>query len=97
MDGVIVGGDGLRSVPHIENFATDDITGESVCSLYSSNPAELNNKCGFLTETSCNSTSCCVWLNGDTCVDGDANGPVFRTKNGKNIEVTSYSFMGNVN
>ena len=103
---VIMGADGLRSgrgaprrvimgadggVPRIENFATDAITGESICSLYSSKPAELNSKCGSLTETNCNATSCCVWLNGETCVAGNAQGPTFLTKNGKTIDVKTYS------
>ena len=99
---VIMGADGLRSVlrrvimgadggvPRMENFSTKDdfaITGESICSVYSSKPAELNSKCGSLTETNCKTTSCCVWLNGETCVAGNALGPTFLTKNGKNIDV----------
>ena len=103
--GVIVGvgADGLRSVlrrvimgadggvPRMENFSTNAITGESICSVYSSKPAELNSKCGSLTETNCKATSCCVWLNGETCVAGNAQGPTFLTKNGKNIDVKTYS------
>ena len=80
--------------PHIESFSNSDITGNSLCSMYSSNPSELNSKCGSLTETNCNSTSCCGWLNGNSCVAGDALGPTFRTKQGKNIDISSYYFMG---
>jgi hypothetical protein len=80
--------------PRIENFSSDDITGESICSLYSSKPSELNSKCNSLTETNCNATSCCGWLNGSSCVAGDALGPTFRTKNGKNIDIKSYSTGG---
>ena len=88
--GVIVGVGADGGVPRMENFSTKDdfaITGESICSVYSSKPAELNSKCGSLTETNCKTTSCCVWLNGETCVAGNALGPTFLTKNGKNIDV----------
>ena len=90
--GVIMGADG--GVPRIENFSSDDITGNSLCSMYASNPAELNRKCNSLTEINCNSTSCCGWLNGNSCVAGDALGPTFRTKQGKNIDIKSYSTGG---
>ena len=84
----IMGADGGH--PRIENFSSGDITGESICSLYSSKPSELNSKCNSLTETNCNATSCCGWLNGSSCVAGNAQGPTFRTKNGKNIEINTY-------
>jgi hypothetical protein len=72
------------------------ITGESLCSIYSSKPEELNTKCGELTEKNCNTTSCCLWLNGQSCVAGNANGPTFRTKGGKNIDVKYYSYKNNL-
>ena len=73
-----------------------DITGESLCSIYASKPEELNNKCGELTEKNCNSTSCCLWLNGQKCVSGSANGPTFRTTGGKNIDIKYYSYKNNL-
>ena len=73
-----------------------DITGESLCSIYSSKPEELNSKCGELTENNCNSTSCCLWLNGQSCVAGNANGPTFRTRGGKNIDIKYYSYKNNL-
>lgn len=73
-----------------------DITGESLCSIYASKPEELNNKCGELTEKNCNSTSCCLWLNGQNCVAGSANGPTFRTTGGKNIDIKYYSYKNNL-
>lgn len=73
-----------------------DITGESLCSIYASKPEELNSKCGELTEKNCNSTSCCLWLNGQTCVSGNANGPTFRTTGGKNIDIKYYSYKNNL-
>jgi len=65
---------------------------ESLCSQYSSQPMVLNEKCNSLTETNCNVTSCCVWLNGTSCVAGDSNGPIFRTTKGKPIDIKKYSF-----
>ncbi len=73
-----------------------DITGESLCSIYASKPEELNSKCGELTEKNCNSTSCCLWLNGQSCVAGNANGPTFRTTGGKNIDIKYYSYKNNL-
>jgi hypothetical protein len=75
----------------------EEITGKSLCSIYSSNPSELNDKCGSLTEKNCNLTSCCVWLNGSQCVAGGANGPIFRTNKGKDIPVDKYYYMGLLN
>ena len=67
--------------------------GGGLCTLYGSQPQVLNEKCGALTEKNCNVTSCCVWLNGTSCVVGDANGPTFRTTKGKPIDIKSYSYM----
>lgn len=76
---------------------TEEITGNSLCSIYSSKPTELNDKCGTLTETNCNTASCCVWLNGSNCVAGNVNGPTFRTKEGKPIIIDNYYYMGKLN
>ena len=73
-----------------------DITGESLCSIYASKPEELNSKCGELTEKNCNSTSCCLWLNGQSCVAGNANGPTFRSTGGKKIDIKYYSYKNNL-
>lgn len=35
--------------------------------------------CGSLSEDSCNTSDCCVWLNGKKCVAGDINGPSINT------------------
>jgi hypothetical protein len=79
-----------------EGFESDlptiGASGENFCFTNSSNPQDLNNKCGSLTEKNCNLTSCCVWLNGSSCVAGNANGPTFKSKDGKNIDVEYYSY-----
>lgn len=54
---------------------------------------DMQAKCGKLTNTNCNKTNCCVWLNNEKCVPGDQNGPTFKTdKKGKKIEINKYSF-----
>ena len=54
---------------------------------------DMQEKCGKLTETNCNKTSCCVWLNNNKCVPGDKNGPTFKTdKSGNNIDVVNFYF-----
>ena len=55
-------------------------------------PREQQKMCGELHEKGCNIPSCCVWLNGASCVAGNTGGPLFRTKNGKDIDVLYYSF-----
>jgi len=87
-------GENLSADNASQNLA--DITGESLCSIYSSKPQELNNKCGLLTEKNCNSTSCCVWLNGEKCVSGNVHGPTFRTTGGKTIDIKYYSYQNNL-
>ena len=65
----------------------------SLCTQFAAQPQILNEKCGALTEKNCNVTSCCIWLNGTSCVAGNASGPTFRTTKGKPIEVKSYSYQ----
>ena len=65
----------------------------SLCTQFATQPQILNEKCGALTEKNCNVTSCCIWLNGTSCVAGNASGPTFRTTKGKPIEVKSYSYQ----
>ena len=65
----------------------------SLCTQFAAQPQILNEKCGALTGKNCNVTSCCIWLNGTSCVAGNASGPTFRTTKGKPIEVNSYSYQ----
>ena len=62
--------------------------GESFCKTHS------NESCNRLTKKNCNSTSCCVWLKGDTCVAGGAHGPTYNTNdNGKTITHDYYYYQ----
>jgi hypothetical protein len=58
-----------------KSFLYGEKFGDAFCSQNSGTPTNLNNKCGALTEDSCNTTNCCVWLNGKQCVAGNINGP----------------------
>jgi hypothetical protein len=63
----------------VENFAgASEITAGPICSLFSSTPTVLNEKCRALTEKNCVSTSCCTWLNDKGCVAGKNGIPIFR-------------------
>jgi hypothetical protein len=83
----------LPNLEILDKYQQEDYDG-NLCSLYSSQPMNLNEKCNSLTEGNCKVTSCCVWLNGKSCQAGDASGPTFRTKDGKPIDVDNYYFMG---
>lgn len=61
---------------------------DALCYKYSDlSPAEelknINKDCNSLKESSCNSSKCCVWLNGEKCVGGDKSGPTWQDKNNK--------------
>ena len=53
----------------------------------------LKSSCEKLTKKNCNSTSCCVVLNGDKCVAGNQDGPTFKTDSGKDITVDYYYYQ----
>lgn len=78
----------------LDNDITIKTDGDNLCTLYASQPKTLDTKCSALTESNCNVTSCCGWLNGSKCVAGNADGPTFRTNQGKPIEVKSYLYQG---
>ena len=61
---------------------------DALCYKYSDlSPAEelknIDKDCNSLKESSCNSSKCCVWLNGEKCVGGDKSGPTWQDKNNK--------------
>ena len=82
----------IQKIVTVESFSPDNLS-DSFCSDYLTDSNKLNNQCNKLTESNCNSTSCCIWLNGTSCVAGNASGPTFRTTKGKPIEVKSYSYQ----
>jgi hypothetical protein len=65
---------------------------DGFCNSYTDN-ITLNNQCSTLTAEHCNQTSCCVLLNGEKCVAGNAKGPTFLVdENRKDIDYSYYSY-----
>ena len=79
----------IQKVVTIESFADSDFS-DGLCEKHSAEPHEIESKCRELTEDNCNSTSCCVWLNGQTCVGGNKNGPTYHSDGDKDIDVSYY-------
>ena len=91
--------EGLTNPPLVKYNNTITLPGAdggSLCTQFAAQPQILNEKCGTLTEQNCNVTSCCIWLNGTSCVAGNSSGPTFRTTKGKPIDVQYYSYQGKV-
>ena len=53
----------------------------------------LKTSCGKLTKKNCNSTSCCIVLNGEKCVAGNQDGPTFKTESGEDITIDYYYYQ----
>ena len=75
---------------------------DDFCTQFSSQSDVLNKQCNKLTEHNCNTTGCCVWLNGKQCVAGNERGPTFLTSKTNNkvtdvdVDVAYYSFKNKV-
>jgi len=79
---------------NLEHFTTLNTMADSFCKNEEKSQIGLDAKCQQLTEQNCNSTSCCVWLNGEKCVAGGINGPTFNTdENGKTKEIDNYYYQ----
>ena len=59
--------------------ANTSINLNPVSDFCKSSSASLKESCGKLTKKNCNSTSCCIVLNGEKCVAGNQDGPTFKT------------------
>ena len=76
----------LKEVVIIEKMSINtDLTYDNTASFCTSHDnlpsgSNLEESCNNLTNENCNSVSCCVLLNGEKCVAGDADGPTFKTK-----------------
>jgi hypothetical protein len=70
---------------------------DDFCTQFSSQSDVLNKQCNKLTEHNCNTTGCCVWLNGKQCVAGNERGPTFLTsktdkKTAVDVDVAYYYY-----
>ena len=86
----------VNSLFIIEGFTTSILLdkGASFCESHRGSSAKLNESCGNLTETNCNSTSCCNWTSANKCVAGTQTGPTFNTdSNGKTKQLDYYYFQ----
>jgi hypoxanthine-guanine phosphoribosyltransferase len=90
----------LKEVVIIEKMTTDtDLkydNAASFCTNHDNLPSgnTLEESCNKLTNENCNSVSCCVLLNGEKCVAGDADGPTFKTEtNGSKRNVDFYYYQ----
>jgi len=64
------------------------------CEKYRGSSGSLNDMCSKLTDKNCNSTSCCVLVNGEKCAAGNAEGPTFNTdRNGKTKNIDYYYYQ----
>jgi hypothetical protein len=73
----------------VESFGSNNDSNslsDDFCNQFSSQSDVLDKQCNKLTEHNCNTTSCCVWLNGKKCVAGNESGPTFLTTKTDNKE-----------
>jgi len=67
---------------------------DSFCSANTDDLNNLESQCNKLTKENCSKVSCCGYLNGSKCVNGNRIGPNFMTDNdGNPITVESYYYM----
>ena len=63
------------------------------CKAHEGATSELEKSCNKLTQNNCNEVPCCVYLNDNKCVAGNARGPIYKTeKNGEKINVDYYYY-----
>jgi hypothetical protein len=66
--------------------------GDAFCKINRGDPTNLTNKCSSLTSESCNATDCCVWVNGEKCLAGDADGPTTPMGSTSTVDADYYSY-----
>jgi len=71
----------IMKVVTIEAFNIDE-NENAFCQKFATEPQKMNEQCKKLSIKSCSIPSCCVLLNGMSCVGGDKHGPTFHTENG---------------
>jgi len=91
--------------PDVSFITTDNCSTQSlltsdykndICSTYEGDYQSINQKCNALSNDNCNYVSCCVLLNGNKCVAGNANGPTYLTDQGNAIDYNYYKYRGKV-
>jgi len=69
---------------------------KDICSANLGDYKTINEKCNALSNENCKYLSCCVLLNGNKCVAGDANGPTYLTDQGNEIDYDYYKYRGKI-
>ena len=65
---------------------------KAFCDLNKLEPHNLDASCNELNESNCNSTGCCIWLNGKKCVAGDKKGPTFLGSESEPLKINHYHY-----
>jgi hypothetical protein len=63
---------------------------DDFCTKYIGDNVKKNAKCEELSAENCTIPKCCVLVNGNRCMAGDANGPTYLTDEGKSVDHTYY-------
>lgn len=79
--------------PTEQNKPNTTINLNPVSDFCKSSSDSLKTSCGKLTKKNCNSTSCCIVLNGEKCVAGNQDGPTFKTESGEDITIDYYYYQ----
>lgn len=67
---------------------------DAFCESHRGSSGALDDECGKLTKTNCNTTSCCVWTSDNKCVAGGQSGPTFNSDaKGKTKQLDYYYFQ----
>ena len=77
----------IQKVVTFEAFSDNSKFSDDLCA---DEPDEIHEKCAELSKDNCNTTSCCVLLNGNKCVGGGKHGPTYHTDGGKDVDVDYY-------
>jgi hypothetical protein len=79
--------------PPEHNKPNTSINLDPVSDFCKSNSASLKESCTKLTKKNCNSTTCCIVLNGKKCVAGNQDGPTFKTESGEDVNIDYYYYQ----
>jgi hypothetical protein len=84
----------LSYVEGIQNNSIIMNKSDAFCESHRGSSGALDESCGKLTQTNCNSTSCCVWTSENKCMAGGQGGPTFNSDTkGKTKQLDYYYFQ----
>lgn len=63
---------------------------DDICVKHYGDNVAINEKCQELSANNCKIPDCCVLINGNKCVAGNANGPTFLSENGSDMDYSYY-------